>query len=148
MVVAVAAAWLGLAAPAHAQSFGIRAGLSADPDQFVVGIHFESPGLTQTGHLTFRPSLDVGSGDNDTRISGNFDFVYWAQFPDSSWSAYFGAGPAIVYDHNDFNSHAHGAFYGLTGFQHSSGVFFEVRAGGGAGGSGLKTFVGYSISKK
>jgi hypothetical protein len=147
LVLVFAAACCGAAGSASAQSFGIRAGLSADPDQFLVGVHLESPGLTQTGHLTFRPNVDFGSKDGDTRISGNMEFVYWVAFPSSPWSGYFGGGPAIVYDHNDFDSRAHGGYNGVVGFQHSSGLFLEMKAGGGAGVAGLKGFVGYVIKK-
>jgi hypothetical protein len=137
----------GLAAPAYAQSFGVKAGASGDPDQFFVGGHLESPGLTQTGHLTFRPNGEIGFGNGTTSVDGNFEFVYWVKFPNSQWSGYLGAGPAVDWIHTDFASRAHGGFNGVIGFQNDGGVFFELRAGGGAGPNGFQAAVGYVFKK-
>jgi hypothetical protein len=142
------AAWLALAAPVYAQSFGVRGGVSADPRQFFLGAHVESPGLTSTGHLTFRPNVEIGFGNNVTIVSGNLEFVYWVKFPQSDWSGYFGAGPAVNIVKADFqDTAAHGGFNGLVGFQHSNGIFLELKAGGGNGPS-LKATVGYVLKMK
>ena len=141
------AVWFATLAPAHAQAtFGLRAGLSADPDQFFIGGHVESPGLTQQGHLTFRPNAEVGFGSDQTLISGNLEFVYWVQYPGSQWSSYFGAGPSINFVHTDLDSRAHGGFSGLVGFQHRGGLFIEMKSGGGSA-AGLKAMVGYVLKR-
>ena len=63
------------AAPAEAQTHvGIRAGVSADPDQFFFGGHIESRPLIE--RLTFRPNVELGIGDDLTVFTGNLEFVY------------------------------------------------------------------------
>jgi hypothetical protein len=145
-VLAVGACFV-VAKPAHAQgTFGVRAGASSLPDQFFIGAHVESPELTQTGPLTFRPNVELGFGHGTTLLAGNLEFVFWVHFPDSTWSSYFGAGPSIDWVHNDFESRAHGGFNGLVGFQNSSGLFLEVKRGDG-GNPELKVAVGYVLKK-
>jgi hypothetical protein len=54
---------LAVAAPAAAQwEPGVRAGVSADPDQFYFGGHVETRPLID--RLSFRPNVEVGFGDD------------------------------------------------------------------------------------
>ena len=53
----VTLAILGAAAPARAQSVGVRAGASVDPDQFYFGGHLETPPLVDRVYL--RPNLET-----------------------------------------------------------------------------------------
>jgi len=140
-------AWFALPSTAHAQiSYGVRAGVSASPDQFYFGGHVESPGLTQSGHLALRPNVELGFGSDVTHLAGNLEIVYWAPFPNSTWTPYFGGGPGVAYRHSDTEDRAHGVFNGLVGFQHKSGIFTEMKIGSGVG-PGLKVSVGYVIKK-
>ena len=69
-------ALVGLLMPAAASaqvSPGLRAGLSLDPDQFYVGGHIETDPLVE--RLVFRPSAEIGFGDNVTLAAFNFEFV-------------------------------------------------------------------------
>jgi hypothetical protein len=135
--------------PAEAQTtYGVRAGIAADPDQLVVGGHLESPGLTSSGRLRLRPSVEIGVGDDSTVVSGNIDFVYVMDFPASEWSTYFGGGPSFNIVHEDFSGNdIHSGANFIAGFQHTTGLLLELRAGGGQGATGLKVMAGYNFKR-
>jgi len=117
-----------LAAPAHAQSAGVRVGVSGDPAQFYFGGHYETAPFAE--QLRFRPNLEVGIGDNHTLTALNFEFAYFVALQRRSpWSVYFGAGPALVIDHVTNNTNTGGGFNILVGAQHSQGFFTEVKVG-------------------
>jgi hypothetical protein len=120
-----------------AWSIGARGGVSLDPKQAFGGVHLESPGLTSTGHLTFRPVVEVGVGSDATIIAGLLDVLYWARFPNSSWSLLFGAGPGVVHERQTFgdcppgfdceDTDSNGTFSGVVGLAHSGGFGLEFR---------------------
>lgn len=77
----------------HAQeSVGVRAGLSANPDQFFIGAHLRTGPLTD--RLWFQPNIEAGFGDNRTTVGFNLEFAYWIPLQ-NGWNAYFGGGPAL-----------------------------------------------------
>jgi hypothetical protein len=116
-----------VASRAHAQQFGVRAGVSGDPDQFYMGVHYETTPLLE--HLRFKPNLEVGFGDDTTLIAVNFEFAYDIPLKQSPWNLYVGAGPALnLYNSND-ESNAEGGFNILFGAQHSGGLFTELKVG-------------------
>lgn len=57
------------AAPVEGQGFGGNVGVSADPDQFYFGAGYETAELVE--RLRFRPSVEVGIGDEATLITAN-----------------------------------------------------------------------------
>src|SRR5690242_7709759 len=64
------------ASPVFAQAHaGIRAGVSADPDQFFFGGHIETKPVAE--HLTFRPNAEIGVGNDLVLIALNIEFAYW-----------------------------------------------------------------------
>jgi hypothetical protein len=81
-----------LAAPATAQTaLGVRAGVSINPEQFYFGGHAQTPPVVDRLH--FRPSLEIGLGDETTIAAFNVEFAYL--FPSGeAWSVYAGVGPA------------------------------------------------------
>ena len=119
--------FLGLTArPAAAQSFGVRVGASGDPDQFVFGGHFETKPIVE--HITFRPNVEVGLGNDLTVTTFNFDLAY--RFADwKSWDVYAGGGPALVLANNDHHNHTGGGFNIILGMQAHEGLFGEIKAG-------------------
>ena len=132
-----------LAPPAHAQSAGVRVGVSGDPSQFYFGGHYESAPFAE--QLRFRPNLEVGFGDNQTLVAVNFEFAYY--FPvqrRNPWSIYVGAGPALNIDHFTNNTNTGGGFNILVGAQHSHGFFAEVKVGF-VDSPGFKFGVGYTF---
>lgn len=126
-------ALLASAVPAAAQtSYGIRAGVSGDPDQFVFGGHVETSELLE--RVTFRPNAEIGVGDNLTLVALNLEFVYSIPLDNSDWRLYVGGGPAVnlwSYDgpgRRD-DSDVGGGFNILLGVQHRRGLFTEVKIG-------------------
>jgi hypothetical protein len=83
--------------------FGVRAGYSINPDQFVIGAQAVSRSMSYG--LRLAPSVDLGFGDNITTYLFNLDVHFLsARFPKSSSGFYLGVGPAIaVYDFSDFD---------------------------------------------
>ena len=65
-------ALLVFAAPAFA-GVGLHGGFSIDPDDFLIGIHFQSKPVAED--LRFVPSVEAGFGDV-TMIAGNADLHY------------------------------------------------------------------------
>jgi hypothetical protein len=115
------------AAPARAQAgFGVRTGVSVDPDQFYLGAHVGVGPLV--GHLWFRPSVEIGFGDNVTLVALNPELAYW--FPSkSAWRLYVGGGPALnIYDY-DSGSETKGGLNFLLGVAHRGGFFVEGKLG-------------------
>jgi hypothetical protein len=147
-VLALAALTLA-AAPADAQTeFGVRAGVSADPDQFFFGAHFETEPIIE--RLTFRPNIEVGVGDDLTLIALNIEFVYSIPLDNHPWRVYFGGGPAAnIYSRDDGpgrgdDSGVEGGFNLLVGLQHRRGLFTEIKVGA-LDSPSVKFTVGYAF---
>lgn len=119
---------LGLlvAAPAAAQTAGVQAGVSLDPNQFYFGGHVETAPLVD--RLRFRPSAEIGLGDQVTLVGLNLEFAY--VFPSrQAWSLYTGAGPALNIIDTDRDTEAQGGFNILIGAAHRDGLFVEFKVG-------------------
>jgi len=129
------------AVPAAAQEVGVRAGVSADPDQFYFGGHFETPALVDKLH--FRPNVEIGVGDHVTLVAFNIEFAY--HIPTGpNWYTYVGGGPALNFIRFQGDTNSEGGFNLLVGVQHTSGLFAELK-GGLADSPNLKVGVGYAI---
>lgn len=133
MTLAVACA-LALAGQASAQTVGIRAGVSGEPDQFFFGGHVESRPIAR--RLTFRPNLEIGVGDHVTLVAANVELAYVVPLNDRSWDLYVGGGPAV----NFYSARGHGrgrdddgdvggGFNVLIGAEHNQGLFGELKVG-------------------
>ena len=73
---------------AHARGlFGLQAGASISPDQFVAGLHMGFG----AGAITVVPSADVGFGDQALTLAVNGD-AHYAINPESKLNPYVGAG--------------------------------------------------------
>jgi hypothetical protein len=70
------------AGSALAGPFGLRAGVTVDPDQFHFGGHYDA-GFVGT-NLRVVPNIEVGFGDNITLVCVNGDLLY--DFPTSPWA--------------------------------------------------------------
>ena len=134
---------LFIAATAHAQvRTGIRAGVSADPDQFFFGGHIETRPLLE--HLTFRPNVEIGLGSETTVVALNIEFVYSVPLQREPWRVYFGAGPAANIVASDGDDGVRGGFNILIGVQHAGGLFTELKVGA-IDSPTLKFTVGYQF---
>lgn len=121
-----------MAAPAAAQSAGVRAGVSGNPDQFYFGGHVQTPALVDRLH--FRPNIEIGFGDDVTLGAFNFEFAYVfpeTLFPESMrpWRLYVGAGPALNLYSIAGESDAEPGFNAFGGLQHEDGLFVELKFG-------------------
>jgi len=135
---------LAWASVAQAQShYGVRAGVSGEPGQFVIGGHIETKPLIP--HLTFRPNLEAGFGDGSTMVAVNFEFAYRIDLDNKPWWIYVGAGPAAVWSHHDQgDADFGGGFNVLVGAQHSKGLFAELKVGA-IDSPTVKFMVGYAF---
>ena len=131
----------GLAAPAAAQGFGVRAGASVDPDQFYFGGHYESRPLVE--QLYFKPNVELGIGDDITTFALNLEFVYKIPINGSPWNLYAGGGPAINFYSFEDDSATEGGLNVLIGAETAQGVFFELKFGA-LDSPDLKFGVGYT----
>ncbi len=121
-------------ATAQEAGFGIRAGASVDPDQFVFGGHLQTEPIIPK--LTFRPNLELGLGSNVTTVAINLEFAYWFPLQQQPFDIYAGAGPAmLIYSFSgrgaldERNTDVKGGFNLLAGIQHKKGLFGEVKLG-------------------
>jgi hypothetical protein len=133
-IIAVCA--LFFAAPAFAQiGYGVRAGLSIDPDQFHFGGHVETKPIFDK--VTFRPNAELGFGEHLTLFTANLEFVYPIALQNKPARLYVGGGPAISIwsydaDFGGFDDNDAGAgFNFLAGLQHNKGFFGELKLGVG-----------------
>jgi hypothetical protein len=117
-----------VATPAYAQAgYGVRAGVSGDPDQFFFGGHLETRPIVR--NLTFRPNVEIGVGDNVTLVALNIEFAYRLPVDSRNWRIYAGGGPAAnVYD-TDGDSGVEPGFNLMIGGQHSRGLILELKLG-------------------
>jgi len=133
----------GIVTPAEAQvRTGVQGGVSLDPDQFYFGGHVETTPLVD--RLRFRPSVDIGIGDDLVAVAGNFDFTY--TFPGGrEWNLYVGGGPSInFYNADNGGSDTEGGFNFIIGAKQNRGLFFEMKVGV-EGSPDLKFGVGYTF---
>ena len=138
---------LGLTAavvtPAEAQvRTGVQGGVSIDPDQVYFGGHVETTPLVD--RLRFRPSVDIGLGEDLVAVAGNFDFTY--TFPGGrEWNLYVGGGPSVnFYNADNGGSNTEGGFNFIIGAKQNRGLFFEMKVGV-EGSPDLKFGVGYTF---
>lgn len=139
--IVLAVALLSLATTVRAQDVGVRAGVSADPDQFYFGAHLYTGPVVE--RLRFRPNVEVGVGDNLTVTTVNLEFVYPIPFTRSPWRMLVGAGPALVFASHDGFHHSGAGFNILFGAEHRDGFFTEVKVGA-LDSPDLKFGVGYT----
>jgi len=76
-------------------SYGARVGFSLDPDQLTLGGYGVIPEIAP--NVAFRPSADIGFGDDVLTLIGNADAQY--MFTDVRGRAvpFFGAGVALLW---------------------------------------------------
>ena len=144
-IILVVGCVFALAGSAAAQSVGVRAGVSGDPDQFFFGGHLETQPIAE--RLTFRPNLEVGVGDDVTLVAANLELKYTIPLEDRPWSLYVGGGPAVNFYSargNNGDGEVGGGFNVLVGAQHSGGLFGELKIGA-VDSPDVKLMIGYVI---
>lgn len=145
------AAIIGLMWPSTAFSlvrFGIRGGVTVDPDQANIGLVASLP-IGVSGVL-LQPNMDFGYGDHQTIVSLNLDTVYKIPMGSDSFKAYAGGGPGVAIVHGsvgNFTKTSAGASLVLGGAVRLGGfrpLSLEVRAGLG-NLQGLKLLCGITF---
>lgn len=111
LVVLLGASLLLWAPAAHAQgNWGLRGGVTFDPDQVHVGAHVYAGQLFERGY--FVPNVEIGFGDHATLIAINPELVYRFDHRTASrWGFYVGGGLGINiwnWDDGDFPGHDRG----------------------------------------
>lgn len=77
-------------------AFGLRAGVSQNPDQFVVGGMLELG--SALGPASLVPSVDFGFGDNVNSTAANLDLrFYLFPLPQTGINFYGAAGPTLAF---------------------------------------------------
>jgi hypothetical protein len=130
------------AARADAQGVGVRAGVSGSPDQFYLGLHYESAPIVE--QLRFRPNAEFGLGNDQTLVALNFEFAYTVPLTRSPWSVYVGGGPALNIYRFTNDTHPEGGFNFLIGLAHRRGFFTELKVGA-IDSPSVKFGVGYTF---
>ena len=134
-------------AAAQTKRVGVRAGVSADPEQFYFGVHVDAGEIVD--RFWFRPNVEAGFGDNATVVGLNGEFVYLLKVNSRDWTPYVGGGPAVVirsFDRgpgNDRDTDAGPGFNFVGGIQLRKGFLAEIKAGL-ADSPGFKFGVGWT----
>jgi len=90
----LAALTAGSEARSGRDGLGLRAGLTTEPDQFVIGVQAEFGPVLSSGYLV--PSLDLGLEDRTT-VLANIDLrFYLIPLPETGIYFYGSAGPTVV----------------------------------------------------
>ena len=108
---------------------GVRAGAALDPELFMFGVH------TQVGpiinrNVFFRPNAEFAFGEVTDLIAVNLEAIYRLPVTarGKTWSAYFGAGPALTFLHQNFErSQGQGRDIDFGNFDYDTG--FNLLAG-------------------
>lgn len=92
---ALAALPLAISPAAATPNFGVRAGVTLDPDQVHLGAHARVAELSPS--LAFVPNVEIGFGSDATVYAFNGELVYTAESPSwRGWRPYFGGGIGLV----------------------------------------------------
>jgi len=83
------------------RGWGLRAGLTTDPDQAVVGVQFNFGEFTR--NLRFQPDIQLGFGDDATTLYANAP-VYYRFNTDQNFIPYAGGGIALGFVDRDLPS--------------------------------------------
>ena len=118
------AALLVFAAPAFAGP-GIHAGMTINPDDFLVGLHWKSKPMAE--HLALVPSVEAGFGDV-TMVAGNLDLHYDLQ-TESKLDPYLGGGITLNWFDAEGGSETDFGGSILGGITLSEKLFFETKVG-------------------
>jgi hypothetical protein len=135
---------------------GVRAGATFDPELFMFGVQSQIGPIFHP-RVQFRPNAEFAFGEVTDLIALNLEAVY--RFSSASrirnWTPYIGAGPALIFIHQSFQSGrdiSFGNFDYETGFnvlvgtQSRKGTFVELKTSLYSGPAPkLRLIVGYTF---
>jgi hypothetical protein len=120
---------------------GARAGVALDPELVMFGLHSQMGPMFRR-NVFFRPNAEFAWGEVTDLVALNLEAVYRmsASSRTGAWSPYIGAGPALNFIHQSFETKAGQArdiqfgnfdyetgFNILMGMQNRTGTFFEIK---------------------
>lgn len=135
------------------EGWGVRGGLSSDPDQFVLGMHLELGEMAENLYLV--PNCDIGLGDDVTVFTLNPDIVY-RQPLSGAGEFYFGGTLSLVYVNVDTgdtkvdNDDTELGIAGIVGYRlpAENPFFFDLKVGIIDDYPDLKVMAGYTFSAR
>ena len=121
---------------------GFRAGAGLEPELLLVGVHARM-GPFFHRNFSFRPNAEYGWGEVTKLFAFNLEGIYRLPFTPrlGRWSAYAGAGPSLVFSHQNFEREGEGddgidfgdfeydtGLNVLLGMEFRNGLFFEMKS--------------------
>jgi hypothetical protein len=125
---ALAIAIVAWVSPLSAQSFGIRAAGTANPDQLQLGGHYDFRPVWE--QMWVRPVGSIGVGNDATLIAMNLHALYSLPFGRGRLGTiYAGGGPGWhLFRLNGYSTSRIG-FSAVSGLRHPRGMFAEAHVG-------------------
>lgn len=129
--------------------WGLRVGVSSDPDQIHGGVHFELGEFARD--VRFRPSIEIGFGDDATVLQGLAE-AHFVFSKVQVWKPYVGGGLGITYIDVDNSGRGDDtetdvalmAIGGIeTKLRSATRLFFELKIGFGDEDPDVKLGVGW-----
>jgi hypothetical protein len=143
-----------LATPALAQGtaqvgyrgWGVRAGLSSNPDQVYAGVHWDLGEFAR--NVRFRPNIEVGFGDHVTLLQANAE-VHYVFSKVQVWKPYVGGSAGFVYaDPDEGDNKTDLSVMGVGGVEtklkSATSFFIEAKVGLTNDDPDLKVGVGWT----
>jgi hypothetical protein len=135
---------------------GVRGGAAFDPELFTFGVQSQI-GPLFSPRAVFRPNAEFAFGEVTDLIALNLEEIYRfsAAHRIGDWTPYIGAGPALIFIHQNFqagrdidfgNFDYETGFNVLAGVQSRRGTFFEFKTSLWSGPAPkLRLIVGYTF---
>ena len=137
------------------EGWGVRAGLSANPDQVYGGVHFNLGEFAK--NVRFRPTVEVGFGDDRTTFQALAE-AHYIFSKVQVWKPYVGGGLGMTYvtrdddccgNHHEEGSDTEFALMGIGGMEtklkSGNAFFMELKVGLGDEDPDVKFGVGWSF---
>jgi hypothetical protein len=135
---------------------GVRGGAAFDPELFTFGVQSQMGPIFHPRFL-FRPNAEFAFGEVTDLIALNLEGIYRfsAAHRTGDWTPYLGAGPALIFLHQNFqagrdidfgNFDYETGFNVLAGVQSRRGTFLELKTSLWSGPAPkLRVIVGYNF---
>jgi len=137
------------------EGWGVRAGLSANPDQVYGGVHFNLGEFAP--NVRFRPTVEIGFGDDRTTFQALAE-AHYIFSKVQVWKPYVGGGLGMTYvnrsngccgNHDEDGSDTEFALEGIGGMEtklkSGNAFFMELKLGFGDEDPDVKFGVGWSF---
>ena len=113
------------------RGWGLRAGVASDPDQLLLGAHWDLGDIAP--QLRIVPNVQIGVGDDATVLEGTVPVHYVFKTTDAGFAPYVGGGLAVAWidfdeDHNGHDDHGDDSDVEL-GAKILGGMEWKMKAG-------------------